>query len=599
MDMIIDQNVMVAMRDGVRLASDIFRPAENGRYPVLLTRVPYDKDLRVPHAPDRRVYLELSLDVARVVAAGYVVVAQDTRGRFASEGAFTPVADEAADGADTIAWAAAQPWSSGQVGMFGESYQGVTQWLAAGERPAALGAIAPMHAPPFNATFYPYAGGAFQPAVFHWWALTQGAMPEIERRMAQEWAGHPALAALAEAELAALAEAEQNLAQTLAHQPQIDQPLLSDAAPYYAAWLTDPAGQAARHSEAQDALYPRLTVPALIIGGWYDYFLPATLGSYQRLRREGGSAQARQPRLIIGPWAHVDFPGMFAERDYGPQSSTRAINLTNIHLRWFDRWLKGRDDGEGEKPVRIFVMGSDEWRDEADWPLPDTSYRRYYLHSAGRAVTAGGDGLLSLDPPGDEPADSYRYDPRQPVPTHGGAMMLMEPSGAVNSGPLDQRRIEQRPDVLCYTTPPLERPVEVIGPITVALAISSSARDTDFTAKLVDVSPDGRAEILTDGILRARYRDSLTAPELLEPGAVYALRVDAGATANVFRAGHRIRLEISSSNFPRFDRNSNTGGEIALERAEDMQAAINHVHHDQANPSYLTLPVIERPDAAE
>ena len=587
MDMIIEQNIMVPMRDGIRLATDVFRPAQEGQYPVLLTRVPYNKDLRSPFDPDKRMFLELSLDVARVVAAGYVIAIQDTRGRYASEGEFNPMADEAADGADAVAWAAGQPWSSGQVGMFGESYQGLTQWLAAREQPEALRAIAPMHAPYVHTTLYTYYGGAFQTATFLEWTLTQGAMGEVQRRVAQGRAS--------QAELDALVQAGQNLETAFERLPLTDQPLLEGVAPYYFEWLTDPEGQAAQYIDGQCTLYPRITVPALIIGGWYDYFLPTTLAHYQQVKQQGGSALARRPRLIVGPWTHIDFPGMFAERDYGPQASTRAIDLTNIHLRWFDRWLKEIDNGvEQDQPVRLFVMGIDRWREEADWPLPDTQYRRYYLHSAGRANTGAGDGLLSTDAPGDEPADVYCYDPRNPVPTVGGAVMIEVPPGEFNTGPRDQRQVEERDDVLCYTTPPLELPVEVTGPIALVLYISSSARDTDFTAKLVDVYPDGRAEILADGILRARYRESLMAAVLMEPGAVYKLQIDVGATANVFRAGHCIRLEVSSSNFPRFDRNTNTGGIIAQERVEDLVEATNRIHHDRVHSSYLVLPIIER-----
>src|SRR5262245_47998875 len=243
MDMIIEQNIMVPMRDGVRLATDVYRPAREGRYPVLLTRVPYNKDLRLPEAPDKRVFLELSLDVAQAVAAGYVVVAQDTRGRYASEGGFNPVADEAADGADAIAWAAGQPWATGQVGMFGESYQGLTQWLAAREQPSALRAIAPMHAPYVHSTIYPYHGGALQPATFLWWALTQGAMGEMQRRVAQGRAS--------QAELDALVRAEQNMEAVFEHLPLADQPLLEGVAPYYFDWLADPEGQSAQHAAAQ------------------------------------------------------------------------------------------------------------------------------------------------------------------------------------------------------------------------------------------------------------------------------------------------------------------------------------------------------------
>jgi putative CocE/NonD family hydrolase len=239
-------------------------------------------------------------------------------------------------------------------------------------------------------------------------------------------------------------------------------------------------------------------------------------------------------------------------------------------------------------------MGSNQWRTEADWPLPDTQYRSYYLHSGGAANTANGDGVLSQAAPGSEPHDSYTYDPRSTVPTVGGQSLLPGSMIALNVGPRDQRAVESRPDVLCYTTPPLEHDTEVTGPIELVLYIASSARDTDFTGKLVDVFPDGRALALTDGILRARYRNSLAAPELLLPGTIYELHIDLIATANVFRAGHCIRLDVSSSNFPRFDRNTNTGGAIAGETAADFVLAINRIFHDQAHASYLILPIIER-----
>ena len=271
------------------------------------------------------------------------------------------------------------------------------------------------------------------------------------------------------------------------------------------------------------------------------------------------------------------------------------VDITNAQIRWFDHWLKGIDNGVGrERPVRIFVMGIDRWREEDDWPLPDTRFRQYYLHSAGAANSLRGDGTLSALPPSDEPEDAYLYDPRRPVPTLGGATLLPGSTIAANAGPRDQRRVEERDDVLCYTSAPLERPLEVTGPVELILHASSSARDTDFTGKLVDVAPDGRAESLSDGILRARYRNSFSEPELMEPGTIYELHIDLGATAMVFATGHRIRLEVSSSNFPRFDRNTNTGGRIATETEQDLRQALNRMYHDERHPSHLLLPCIER-----
>jgi putative CocE/NonD family hydrolase len=270
-----------------------------------------------------------------------------------------------------------------------------------------------------------------------------------------------------------------------------------------------------------------------------------------------------------------------------------TADVTGEHQRFFDRWLRGQADAlAGSAPVRIFVMGIDQWRDEQDWPLPGTSYEAYHLHGSGRANTAEGDGELRAEPPDGEHADVYLYDPLRPVPTLGGRVMA--PSTANAAGPVDQRRVEARDDVLCFSTPVLDHPVEVTGHVSLTLFVSSSAVDTDFTGKLVDVFPDGRAIFLTDGILRTRYRKSLAEPEPLTPGQVYEVTVDLSVTSNVFLPGHRIRLEISSSNFPRFDRNTNTGGAVTEDGPADVQVAVNRVFHGPAHPSRLVLPIIDR-----
>jgi putative CocE/NonD family hydrolase len=577
----IEQNIMVPMRDGVRLAVDVYKPAREGRWPVLLTRLPYNKDLRfpVPGLEQRRVFLELDMDVERVVEAGYVIVAQDTRGRFASEGDFAAFQHEDTDGADTIAWAASQPWSDGNVGMYGVSYQALTQWQAAGERPEALRAIAPAQAP--RGTLYPYQGGAFHLHVAFEWTVTQGVTGDVARQVQ--------LGQATQAELDEIVQAEQKLATLYPRLPLTNQPLIEGRAPYYFDWLAHPTFDAYWQALIPDHFYERITVPALIVAGWYDFFQRDDLTHYRSIRQQAGSDLARQhSRLVIGPWGHGSFLWGLPERQYEEQGAAIKM-LTDLQLRWFDHWLKGIENGvEREKPVKIFVMGINQWREEEAWPLPDTHYRPYYLHSGGHANTLNGDGLLSLEQAGDEPEDVYRYDPHHPVPTMGGALMMEE------VGPRDQRQIEAREDVLCYTTPLLEQPVEVTGPVELVLYVSSSAPDTDFTGKLVDVHPDGRAENLLDGILRARYRESLSASVLMEPGQVYELHIELGATSNVFQAGHRIRLEVSSSNFPRFDRNTNTGGIIANEGEQDLVEATNRIHHNAAHPSHLILPIIER-----
>jgi putative CocE/NonD family hydrolase len=574
MEIRIEKNVMVPMRDGIELATDVYRPAVDGRMPVLLMRLPYSKESQI--------WSGWFGDVQLYVQAGYVVVIQDVRGRFASEGTFVPYEHEAADSVDTIAWAAAQSWSTGRVGMVGGSYLGAIQWLAAAEQPPALRAIAPaiIGGNPYDQF---YQGGALQLGKALNWILSALIFSELPERIRRGEATTQ--------DLEAVVQAITDIDALYQHLPLNDLPLLQKLAPFHFKDLEHPDYDEYWQQKMHQDAHERITVPALNIGGWFDLFLNKTIANYQSMKRRGGSNNAQQQRLIIGPWSHLNTSGNFPERDFGPLASAVAAGLARSQIRWFDRWLKERDTPQ-EKPVKLFVMGINQWREEEDWPLPDTQYRLYYLHSAGRANTANGNGTLSLEQPGEEPEDVYLYDPRYPVPTVGGATLM--PGGQANAGPRDQRGVEKRDDVLCYTTAPLERPVEVTGPIQLHLSISSSARDTDFTAKLIDVYPDGRAELISDGILRARYRESFTHPVLMQPGEIYQLCLDLQATSNVFLAGHCMRLEISSSNFPRFDRNTNTGGAIATEGEQDLVQAVNRVYHDSAHPSYLLLPIIER-----
>ena len=578
MNILVEKNIMVPMRDGVKLATDVYRPAEEGHFPVLLSRLPYNKD------PLGRLALA-AIDALRAVQKGYVVLFQDCRGRFASEGEFHPVFDEASDGVDTVNWIVQQPWASGQVGMVGSSYLGFTQWLLAKEHPEALRAIAPgVTTSNYYQTPFRHEGGVFELGCSLFWSL--GIVPEeLQRRLRQGRASME--------HMGAFMQAMSDPSALLEHLPLVDQPLLREFAPFYFDWLNHPTYDDYWQSIAHSEFYEHMTVPALNIGGWYDLFLGGTLANYIGMKQRGGSALARtHQRLVIGPWSHINRTGLFPERSYGLTASSDVVDIDGMQLRWYDHWLKGEENGvEQDKPVKIFVMGLDQWREEDDWPLPDTRFLPYYLHSAGHANSATGDGTLSTEEPADEREDVYLYDPRNPVPTVGGAILL---GLAPVEGPRDQRAVETRQDVLCYSTPVLEHPVEVTGPIALVLYVSSSARDTDFTGKLVDVYPDGRAEILTDGILRARYRESFTEPKLLEPEQIYELRLDLWATSNLFKAGHRIRLEVSSSNFPRFDRNSNTGGTIETETEKDFVQAVNRIYHDSAHSSHLILPIIER-----
>jgi putative CocE/NonD family hydrolase len=580
MNIVIEKNVMVPMRDGIELATDVYHPDTRDPLPALVQRLPYNKELWA--------LTNAALNVARAVQAGYVIVIQDTRGRFASGGNFNPLFHEAEDGADTIAWAAKQPWSSGKVGTIGGSYLGATQWLAATQSPEALQAMAPFVTVADYHEGWVYQGGAFELGFNLSWTLPFLALFELQRRVGAGKATWEDLSALIRA-VDAIDELYWRL-------PLKDMPPLEGIAPYYFDWLAHPDYDEYWRRLAPKEYYERITIPALNMGGWYDLFLGGTLANYRGMKERGGSSLARSHQgLIVGPWAHGVVGGAFADHLYGLMANADAFDLTGAQLRWFDHWLKGVENGvERQRPVHLFVMGENVWHEEDDWPLPGTTFTPYYLHSGGRANSASGNGTLSTEQQGDEPEDVYLYDPRHPVPTVGGATFLPGLWVGANAGPRDQRAVEARHNVLCYTSAPLERPVEVTGPIELVLYASSSALDTDFTGKLVDVVPSGRAEILTEGILRARYRDSLSTPSLLDPGRVYELRLDLWATANVFSAGHCIRLEVSSSNFPRFDRNTNTGGSIATEDSGDLVQAVNRMYHDRIHPSHLLLPIIER-----
>ena len=580
MNLSIEKNLEVAMRDGAVLATDIYRPAGGDALPVVLLRLPYNKE--------NPVLLFLAGDILRVAQAGYAVVVQDCRGTFASGGEFDPYFQEAKDGADTIAWIAAQPWCSGVVGMMGASYYGATQWLAASEQPPALRAMAPFITTDQYYDRWTYQGGAFQLGFMLQWASSTFAVGEVVRRLGQGRADM--------ADFGAAIAGGDGVAAAYEHLPLNDVPGLKGFAPYYLDWLAHPSYDDYWRAAAPCEHYEKITAPALNFGGWYDLFLGGTLANYTGMKTRGGSEAARaHQRLVIGPWVHGYNGGVYPERNFGLMAMDAVADVTSQQIRWFDHWLKGEANGvPDDKPVKLFIMGLDAWREEADWPLPDTRFEKWYLHSGGRANSAAGDGVLSTTAPHAEQADTYLYDPRDPVRTCGGATFLPGLFIAANAGPRDQREIEARADVLCYTSEVLNEDTEVTGPVSLSLFVSSSALDTDFTGKLVDVYPDGRAMILTDGILRARYRESLSTPKLMQPGTVYELQIDMVATANLFRAGHRIRLEVSSSNFPRFDRNTNSGGVIAEETATDFVVATNRVWHDGSHASHLVLPVIRR-----
>jgi len=553
-------NVRVKMRDGVTLAADIYRPKAEGKFPVLLQRTPYSRK------GDAAMAFELA-------ANGYVVVLQDTRGRFDSGGEFYPFLHEGRDGYDTVEWAAALEGSDGQVGMFGGSYVGATQMLAAMERPPHLRAVFPYVTASEYYEGWTYQGGALMQWFASSWASGL-AVDTLRRKTAErsrprEWALH-------------LPVEDYKL---------LDPAPVSDLAPYFRDWLRHELSDAYWDRWKISDHYGRMSVKGLHAGGWNDLFVKGSIKNYTGLRAGGGGAEERAgQRLIVGPWGHTATSpeGRVGDVVFGKHA---VLDMTATALKWFDFALKGvKNEFATEPPVSLFVMGENVWRAEQEFPLARTQYMKYFLHSERGAKGVGGDGRLDTRrPPAGGRPDQYTYDPLDPVPTIGGRLCCGD---AIPPGPFNQRPNESRPDVLVFSTPPLEREVEVTGFITVELYAATSARDTDFTAMLVDVAPDGYARYLTDGIIRARYREGTERAEPVAPGRVYKYTIDLWATSNLFRAGHRIRLYVSSSNFPRFSRNHNTGDPVS--GATRSIKAAQAIYHDASRPSHVTLPVIPR-----
>ena len=557
--------VRVPMRDGVRLATDVYHPDAPGPFPVILIRTPYSTNVE-SNVQDGIYFAQ----------RGYAVVVQDVRGRFDSEGEWTPFLHEAEDGYDAQEWCGTQPWSTGKVGTSGGSYLALTQWLAASLRNRHLAAMAPRVG--FSNLYHNwvYTGGAFQLG----FNLRWGAVQMHTRTNRLQYLAVPP---------------ELHYSTLFQHLPLItgDENAGRDCAPYKE-WIRHPSfGPYWDRLGNVERSYGDIEVPAYGFGGWYDVFLQGTLNNFMGVRAHGRSERARRgQKVLIGPWIHSlgerGTQSRTGDVDFGPQA---LIDLREEELRWFDHWLGGLDTGIlDEPPVRVFVMGANRWRTAEDWPIPGTTHVEHYFHSAGQANSSFGDGGLDRGRPGTEPPDRYVYDPADPVPTLGGSTCCGEDITPVPMGPRDQRAAGWRPDVLVYTGAPLAADLEVTGPIKVVLWAASTAPDTDFTAKLVDVYPSGFAMNVAQGIIRARYRDSFESPTLLEPGRPYRFEIDCWSSSNCFRAGHRIRVEITSSNFPQFDRNPNTGHPFGMDA--QLARATQTVYHDAARPSHILLPVV-------
>lgn len=563
----IDHDVPMAMRDGVILRADIYRPANGGKCPAILMRTPYGKHIKKP------------LELLEYVEAGYAVAIQDVRGRYASDGEWNRanmLAVEGVDGYDSVESIAAQPWCDGSVGMMGISYLSGLQWFAAMEQPPHLKAIAPgmggMRTVGIGMTPV-RSGGAVSLAV----ALSRiplngrDVLDRLERqgqdvtafRQALEWT-------------------DANPEQAFNFLPLKDLPLLQLPA-LQALWQLG-IHTVPEQELAQRCRYERVQVPCFHHAGWYDVLEYSQFDSFVEMQRRGGTPLAREGQFIlVGPWAHGSaLTTSLGGINFGPQALPQP-SLAQRHIEFFDHYLRGT---VSEIPhVTYFLMGQNCWRTAEAWPLPQTEWRRMYLHSQGHANTSAGDGTLSPTEPQDETADRYVYNPLRPVPSVGGRI-----TGNLIAGPLDQVTVARRSDVLCYTTPELESDVEVTGLLELHLFAATSVRDTDFTAKLVDLYPDGRAYNLAEGILRASGLHSIAAPEPVIPGEVNEYVVTLGDTSNLFRRGHRIRLEVTSSNFPLYDRNMNTGNAIG----EDATGipALQSIFHHAGRASYIDLPVI-------
>jgi uncharacterized protein len=555
-----EANVRVPMRDGVTLATDIYRPEAEGRFPAILVRTPYNRATAVS-VPQARWFAE----------RGYVVLEQDVRGRWDSDGYFYAFKNEVSDGFDMDEWIGKQPWFDGKLGTMGGSYVGYTQWAQAIGGSKYLTAVSPaITTPDIYANWFYIDGALHYGFAFPWGGIS------IDGHTAQYNTGN-------------------NWAGMFLHLPvNTSDEAAYHQTPHYRDWLAHPTRDSYWNGISLDNDYEKIGVPAFSVDGWFDIFLRGALHDDQEVRKRARTQEARAgKRIMIGPWAHSQggrfaLTGNGADPDPIDFGDNAVVDMQKAYLRWFDYKLKGIDNGlASEPPIKIFVMGANFWRFENEWPLARTRYTNYYIASGSRANSAIGDGTLSFEPPADSFTDTFAYDPRNPVPSMGGNVCC----SVVPSGPWDQRSVERRDDVLIYTTQPLTEPVEVTGPISMTLYAATSAKDTDWTAKLVDVYPNGYAQNVQSGIVRARYRDGAgKTAKPVEPGKVYEYQIDLWDTSQVFLPGHRIRLEVSSSDFPRFDRNLNTGENPNT----GVHAEIAHqtIYHSRQYPSHLVLPII-------
>ena len=577
----LQKSVPVAMRDGVKLSTDLYIPEGiSEKLPVILIRTPYNKN------PQRRA----ESDAYFFAGQGYLVAVQDVRGRFESGGIFTINAAEREDGYDTVGWLSRQSWSNGKVGTYGCSYLGENQiQLAALRHPNHAAAIS-QAAGGVTRWAGILNGGTFELAISFGWFLNNGSKLFLK---APALAGDEFWASYGDFFNPRPRPPDADYREVWKSLPLVD--MLrnlggppTDFEDFLIHEPLEPWWEKLGYVDESD----RFDVPAIHVNSWYDYGVAETLDQFNLLKKNAQSARGRDHQFaIISPTTHCLSEETSKATVVGDRPVGDArLDYWKVYLDWFGYWLKGEENGITRMPrARLYVMGRNEWRESEAWPLPQTVFTKYYLHSDGRANSRFGSGTLRPDPPSEALADEFSYDPRTPVPSLGGPMCCTASADAA-PGAFDQFEIEIRNDVLVYSTPPLTEGVEITGPMELVLYVSSTGKDTDFTGKLVDVYPDGKAYNVQEGILRARYREGLDRKVWMEAGATYELRINLHATSNYFGPGHRIRLEVSSSSFPRFDRNLNTGGNNYDE--SNPVVVRNTIHHSEKYPSHLILPVI-------
>ncbi len=551
---VIDHHRAIPMRDGVTLYADIYRPERDARYPVIVSRTPYGVQRENVGVHDRLIML------ARM---GYAVVNVDVRGRYESEGAWDPFRAEGRDGYDVIEWAATQPWSTGRVATQGGSYLGHVQWAALSEQPSSLVAAFPAVASTNLYANWITHGGAFHLAFNFGWGVVR--MPYRIMQPQLYFTGKDAAPELRYESL-------------LRHLPleTMDERAFQHPVKHWRDWLQHESYDTYWKEVSDEEKFSRVQVPVMTQGGWFDIFLPGTINGFVGVRRHAANERARQlTRMVIGPWGHGP-SRKYGDLDFEPDADRQ---LFDYEVRWHDFHLKGAANGvDTDAPVQIFYMGINRWRGEADWPVPGTRETRWYLQAGGR--------LAPTAPTGDG-STAYRYDPNDPVPTTGGNNCCGAPTIA---GPVDQAPLDGRQDIVRFTSDVLTEAVTIAGPGRMDLHATTDGRDTDWMVKLIDVHPDGKAYPMAEGILRARFRSGLDAPTLLEPGTAYQYEVDMVGTAVVFQPGHRIRVDITSSNFPQFDRNLNTGDPLG--KGTQPRVAQQTIWHSPARPSAIVLPVV-------